>query len=423
MQHRDTAIEVRGLSKSYRISRTNPRHTTLGEAAIHWLRNPLRHDTMQTFHALEDVSFEVDRGEVVGIVGRNGAGKSTLLKILSRITEPTAGEIDLYGRVGSLLEVGTGFHPELTGRENVFLNGSILGMRRREIQRQFDAIVEFAGIGLFLDTPVKRYSSGMYVRLAFAVAAHLNPEILVVDEVLAVGDSEFQQKCLGKMKDVARSGRTVLLVSHQMQSVQVLCTKALYLEAGRATYFGDVAGAIQRYTKNVSSSSGELPEAETRPGSGEYRLTHVTPNKAVFTADEPKTVGFHVRKLGAAPGRVYVACALYTAEGICVAQCDSRLVDQWLESADEYTGEFVLSHPWLRPGRYSLTFAVCGAQILDFVEQACWFTVAELLPYGTAVGPDAVQNGVVFADFRYSLAEGAAARDPRAAAFSAGGVG
>ena len=202
----------------------------------------------ETFQALQDLEFEVYRGDVVGIIGRNGAGKSTLLKILSRITEPTRGQIDLYGRVGSLLEVGTGFHPELTGRENIYLNGAILGMSRREIAKQFEAIVDFSGTEHFLDTPVKRYSSGMYVRLAFAVAAHLNPEILIVDEVLAVGDAEFQKKCLGKMQSVAlEEGRTVLFVSHNMSAVQALCTKGLLLHQGRLRHFGDVSACLDLY--------------------------------------------------------------------------------------------------------------------------------------------------------------------------------
>src|SRR6476469_3505844 len=194
----DIAVSVRGLSKAYTIAHNDgERHVTLAEQLLHRLKNPFKKATTETFHALRDVEFDIKKGDVVGIIGRNGAGKSTLLKILSRITEPTAGEIRLYGRVGSLLEVGTGFHPELTGRENIYLNGQILGMRKREIEKQFEAIVDFSEVERFLDTPVKRYSSGMYVRLAFGVAAFLNPEILIVDEVLAVGDMQFQEKCIG----------------------------------------------------------------------------------------------------------------------------------------------------------------------------------------------------------------------------------
>jgi lipopolysaccharide transport system ATP-binding protein len=227
-----TAIHVEGVSKAYRIGLADV-HTNFKEAAMGFLKSPLRRmrrfseqwdDADDTFWALRDVNFEVKQGQVLGIIGRNGAGKSTLLKILSRITEPTSGEARMRGRVSSLLEVGTGFHPELTGRENIFLNGAILGMKRTEIKAKFDQIVEFSEVSKFLDTPVKRYSSGMYVRLAFAVAAHLEPEIMIVDEVLAVGDAAFQKKCLGKMGDVVKEGRTVLFVSHSMDAVASLCS-------------------------------------------------------------------------------------------------------------------------------------------------------------------------------------------------------
>jgi lipopolysaccharide transport system ATP-binding protein len=204
-------------------------------------------NTKEEFWALKDLSFEINEGDRVGIIGRNGAGKSTLLKILSRITEPTTGRIVIEGRIASLLEVGTGFHPELTGRENIFLNGAILGMSRQEIRRKFDEIVDFSGVEMFLDTPVKRYSSGMYVRLAFAVAAHLEPEILVIDEVLAVGDAEFQKKCLGKMDEVSKSGRTVLFVSHQMGAIAQLCQKVLVLKQGQKVFMGDTSAGIAKY--------------------------------------------------------------------------------------------------------------------------------------------------------------------------------
>ena len=233
MSSKDLAVSVRGLSKAYTIAHNAPKHTMVGEMLMHRLRHPFARPEKETFWALKDVEFDIMKGEVVGIIGGNGAGKSTLLKILSRITKPTKGQIDLYGRVGSLLEVGTGFHPELTGRENIFLNGAILGMRKRETERQFDAIVDFAEVEKFLDTPVKRYSSGMYVRLAFAVAAHLNPEILVVDEVLAVGDASFQKKCLEKMEQVGKEGQTILFVSHNMGTVQTLCKRSIVLEKGQ----------------------------------------------------------------------------------------------------------------------------------------------------------------------------------------------
>jgi lipopolysaccharide transport system ATP-binding protein len=231
-------------------------------------RQIVQGDEVEEFWALKDVSFEVKRGEVIGIIGKNGAGKSTLLKIVSRITEPTAGRVRLRGRVASLLEVGTGFHPELTGRENIFLNGAILGMTRREIRRKFDEIVAFAEVEKFLDTPVKHYSSGMYVRLAFAVAAHLEPEILIVDEVLAVGDAEFQKKCLGKMDEASkREGRTVILVSHNMSAVNSLCSKGIYLEHGRLQTIGDTKVVVSKYlarTQEGKDGQKTLSDNQTR---------------------------------------------------------------------------------------------------------------------------------------------------------------
>jgi lipopolysaccharide transport system ATP-binding protein len=247
-------IEVDGLSKRYRLGQLNA--GSLREEAdlfLRRLRGAAPPKSEADFWALRDVSFQVQPGEVVGVIGRNGAGKSTLLKILSRVTEPTSGEVRIRGRVASLLEVGTGFHPELTGRENIYLNGAILGMTRAEIAAKFDEIVDFSGVEQFIDTPVKRYSSGMYVRLAFAVAAHLEPEILVVDEVLAVGDAEFQKKCLGKMQEVSgRDGRTVLFVSHNMAAVKELCTRALLVESGRVLLDGSSDDVVGRYLSAAS---------------------------------------------------------------------------------------------------------------------------------------------------------------------------
>jgi lipopolysaccharide transport system ATP-binding protein len=243
------AIVSEGIGKMYRLGASRVPYRTLRETitgAFDGLRRPGMSRRTE-FWALRDVSFEAKEGDVLGVIGHNGAGKSTLLKILSRVTEPSCGRAALRGRVGSLLEVGTGFHPELTGRENVYLSGAILGMRRSEIERKFDAIVSFSGVEEFLDTPVKRYSSGMYVRLAFSVAAHLEPEILIVDEVLAVGDAAFQQKCLGKMGQVAGEGRTVLLVSHNLAAIARLCTKALLLTNGTSRYFDSAQQAIQEY--------------------------------------------------------------------------------------------------------------------------------------------------------------------------------
>jgi lipopolysaccharide transport system ATP-binding protein len=253
-----TAIRASQVGKLYQIGRADDKHLSLPEAITRSLTAPFRALTQRggqsptdDLWALKDVSFEVPHGQVLGIIGHNGAGKSTLLKILSRITQPTTGEVEIRGRVASLLEVGTGFHPELTGRENIYLNGAILGMRRREIQRKFDEIVEFSEVEKFLDTPVKRYSSGMYVRLAFAVAAHLEPEVLVIDEVLAVGDASFQKKCLGKMSGVAQDGRTVLFVSHNLTAIASLCNRVIMLDRGQLIADGTPAHTIQRYTNRM----------------------------------------------------------------------------------------------------------------------------------------------------------------------------
>jgi lipopolysaccharide transport system ATP-binding protein len=255
MSTNNIAIRVRGLSKKYTIGGPQEKYLTLSDAIVNSVKAPFkrfhRAPPAEEFWALKEVSFDVKQGEIVGIIGRNGAGKSTLLKILSRVTTPTEGIIELHGRVGSLLEVGTGFHPEMTGCENIFLNGSILGMKKNEIEQKFDEIVKFAEIDKFIDTPVKRYSSGMYVRLAFAVAAHLEPEILVVDEVLAVGDAQFQKKCLGKMGDVAaKEGRTVLFVSHNMAAIRRICSRAILVDSGQISRSGNVDDVISHYLQN-----------------------------------------------------------------------------------------------------------------------------------------------------------------------------
>lgn len=304
------SIRAEGLGKAYRLAaqrQQRSRYRTLQEDLKALLRWPLarlrgEHRTATRFWALQDVSFEVQEGEVLGIIGRNGAGKSTLLKILSRITEPTTGYTDLYGRVGSLLEVGTGFHPELTGRENIFLNGAILGMRRQEIQNKFDEIVSFAEVERFLDTPVKRYSSGMYVRLAFAVAAHLEPEILVVDEVLAVGDAQFQKKCLGKMEDVAKAGRTVLFVSHNMGAIRGLCSRVLWLNEGQVEAEGESEAVITRYLNTVAEGFTQRQRGVDEPVQIERVIFRDGRGEAAldFAAGSPLTVEIHYH----APQRV-----------------------------------------------------------------------------------------------------------------------
>ena len=296
-------ISIDRISKAYYIGRAMDPHRTFREALAGIAHAPLRRwreqamptaESEETFWALRDVSFEVNRGEVLGLVGRNGAGKSTLLKVLSRITEPTEGRAVLRGRVASLLEVGTGFHPELTGRENIYLNGSILGMKRAEIDRKFDQIVAFSEIEQFLDTPVKRYSSGMYVRLAFAVAAHLEPEILIVDEVLAVGDAQFQKRCLGKMKEVAQGdGRTVIFVSHNVQAISTLTTRCVLLRKGKIAAQGPTAEVISRYLEDSNAPAESVYTAaasDSRPTITRVEVETSQPNNIQISGEPIKVI-------------------------------------------------------------------------------------------------------------------------------------
>ncbi|MCS6991425.1 MAG: ABC transporter ATP-binding protein [Chitinophagales bacterium] len=324
------AIKATGLSKCYRIGRR--RSTSFRDSVAEALRTLFtsRAKPQVDFWALRDVSFEVPQGEAVAVIGKNGAGKTTLMKILSRITEPSSGAALISGRVASLLEVGTGFHPELTGRENVYLNGTILGMRRSEIKRRFDAIVDFSGIEKFIDTPVKRYSSGMYVRLAFAVAAHLESEILIVDEVLAVGDTEFQRKCLGKMKDVtSRQGRTVLFVSHNLEAVQNLCQRALLLQDGRLIDDGPVTAVVSNYLHRfVSSKKEQNWNSETAPGNDHIRLLHasVRPmhrNQNTFYTNDDIEFTFRFEVLRDKPTQLDVTFHLLDERGILVLVASS----------------------------------------------------------------------------------------------------
>jgi len=285
MTDKNIAIRVRGLGKKYTIGGPQEKYLTMRDAIVNSVKAPFHRilhknsdPTANEFWALKDVSFDVHKGEVVGIIGRNGAGKSTLLKILSRITTPSEGEVEIHGRVGSLLEVGTGFHPELTGRENIFLSGSILGMRKREIEEKFDEIVKFSEIEKFIDTPAKRYSSGMYVRLAFAVAAHLDTDILLVDEVLAVGDAQFQKKSLGKMKKVGETGKTVLLVSHNMAMINNICHRAILLENGHNILDNEARTVTQKYLSNLQCNHGESrwSDITTAPGNEVVRLYSIS---------------------------------------------------------------------------------------------------------------------------------------------------
>jgi lipopolysaccharide transport system ATP-binding protein len=343
-------------------------------------------NSVENFWALKDVSFEITRGDVVGIIGRNGAGKSTLLKILSRITEPTEGRIRIRGRVASLLEVGTGFHPELTGRENIYLNGSILGMSRAEIKVKFDEIVAFAEVEKFLDIPVKRYSSGMYVRLAFAVAAHLEPEILIVDEVLAVGDAQFQKKCLGKMEDVSHSGRTVIFVSHNMAAMQQLCSMAVFLEAGALKFQGQIRPAVDLYLKNDGTSQDgqvDLSHWRTRRGGDDVRirslkfLTLCGTQKSEFIMGEPVQVCIEVQysKEVVEPD---VGFALLTNQRqplFASAFSDYCQVEKRQPGLVIYTA--TMNPCPLMPGTYIFALAVTrkGGEAYDFVDDVPGFSV------------------------------------------------
>ena len=399
-----SAIDVRGLGKSYRIRTSGTTATRATEALVERALHPLRRTTFQEFEALRDVSFAVPHGEAVGIIGRNGAGKSTLLKILTRITAPTAGRIELAGRVGSLLEVGTGFHPELTGRENIFLNGTLLGMTRVEIRRRFDEIVDFSGVERFLETPVKRYSSGMYVRLAFAVAAHLETEILAIDEVLAVGDAEFKRKSLEKMKTVAQDGRTVLYVSHQMSTVRALCTRALYLDAGRLEYEGPVQGAMDRYAESFETRVVRSSVAARRPGSGEIRVADVWMESATVTVAQDKVVHIRVPASAGVVGKYFVSCHIRDRNGIDVTKCDSRLVEGWFDPEREVDLSLSISELWLPPGRYSVDTFVCQMGVLDAWEAAATFEVLPELPYPEALNDEAIAGALVLCDFTYEEA-------------------
>lgn len=404
----NVAIRCEGLGKHYRIG-GRERYRTLRDALADALYAPARRlrggfkgggggagaaGSENTFWALKNILFDVKHGEVVGVIGRNGAGKSTLLKILSRITRPTEGLVSISGRVGSLLEVGTGFHPELTGRENIYLNGAILGMKKADIERKFDEMVAFAEIGRFLDTPVKRYSSGMYVRLAFAVAAHLEPEILVVDEVLAVGDIQFQAKCLGKMSDVARAGRTVLFVSHNLAAVEALCDRAILLEAGRIAVDGSVSECITSYLKSgAEESSCPLDRRKDRQGLGNIRLQSVD-----IDAPEGVATGkpFRVRIQLKPAAREHlvvkeIGISVWSEKNVRLISISSEFNGEALEIPVSGWVECLIPSLPLVEGRYVLNaFVVSQAGLEDYVERITVFTVStgDFFGSGKSVDPE-----------------------------------
>ena len=387
-------VEIENVSKRYRVGTLGP--TSLAEAFLAMLpgrKQPAvpndfgvrNGDLPGTFWSLRDVNFSVQRGEIVGLIGKNGAGKSTLLKLISRITEPTKGRITLRGRIASLLEVGTGFHPELTGRENIFLNGAILGMKRWEIQAKFDEIVEFAEVGSFLDTPVKRYSSGMFVRLAFAVAAHLEPEILLIDEVLAVGDAGFQQKCLGKMGEVAsEGGRTIFFVSHNLTAIRALCTRAVLIEDGTAKLSGAPEEVITQYlaatTPTNEGEAGRIVYKTDTHITDELHLTSLTLRNsrdevcAIFDANEPIHVELRYRITEPLRG-ARMLMSLYTTEGdLVLTMTDHELHKPTLERG-EYCTRFVVPGGLLNRRAYSfcassdapgIRYLVSGGKHLPF---------------------------------------------------------
>jgi lipopolysaccharide transport system ATP-binding protein len=415
------AIRAEGLSKRYEIMAGKRRHDTLrdqisdGFSSL-FCRNGQSQPKSDSFWALREVSFDVKQGEVIGVIGRNGAGKSTLLKILSRITVPTSGFAEIHGRVGSLLEVGTGFHPELTGRENIYLNGAILGMKKTEIEQKFDEIVAFAEVGKFIETPVKRYSSGMYVRLAFAVAAHLEPEILLVDEVLAVGDAAFQKKCLGKMGDVAREGRTIFFVSHNMAAIEHLCHKAIVMSNGQSVFLGGSKEAIDYYLHSFagegpasSSNIVDLTDARGRPP--QYRP--LLKRLELFT-EGGRPLNASIKIAGSL--KVYVHFYLETATSdfdVCLRF--DNLLGQPIFNAhtlfqpNRPHGEWVgpqtavceIPSLTLVPGEYKILVALIVHDIgVDVVEDAVRINVVESDYYGTGKVP---WNGFVVLKHRWYM--------------------
>ncbi len=392
-------IKVSGLSKQYRIQSQATSYNTLRDALARMVRAPVQNirgrwnGSGQTIWALRDVNFEVLPGEVIGIIGRNGAGKSTLLKVLSRITEPTQGRAELYGRVASLLEVGTGFHPELTGRENIYLNGAILGMKKIEIDQRFDEIVEFSELEKFLETPVKWYSTGMYMRLAFAVASHLEPEILVIDEVLAVGDAQFQKKCLGKMSDVASKGRTVLFVSHNTVAIQSLCQRALRLEQGVIVDDGSALTVVGNYLKSASGTGESReecwPAMDSAPGNETVRLHRVRVRRSENVESEPLTTAtpfaIEIEYWNLVPdARLHVTLHIYTKQDLIAFTTGSGAGDPEFTGRPMKTGLFratcyvpadLLN---VGPHRFKVLIIKDGSSVLFEYHSAVMFEIVDL---------------------------------------------
>lgn len=412
-------IRVENISKKYRIGARSMAQMTLREAIARAIGSPLRtlnrpgnsrrHD--EAIWALRDVSFDVYPGEVIGVIGRNGAGKSTLLKILSRITKPTFGRVELYGRVSSLLEVGTGFHLELTGRENIFLNGAILGMKREDIKSRFDSIVAFAEVERFIDTPVKHYSSGMHMRLAFAVAAHLEPDILLVDEVLAVGDLEFQKKCLGKMGSAATEGRTILFVSHNLAAVSNLCKRGMVLERGVVAYAGTQSEAVAHYLTSCQKEPGSLRERTDRMGSGQMRVVALevkdTEGRAIDVAASGQDIDIclHYESSSAFhSSRVIAGICVKTLFDVPVFLQHNRLTGEEWRSLPAH-GSFICRIPRLPlpPAAYRITYSLIhDGDYLDAMEDAYELTVTDGDFFGSGEVPPAT-HGCCLVDAQWTV--------------------
>ena len=421
MHNNHLALKVENICKRYRLGLKEEKYKNLAEAVYGLVKSPLKNyrthrslykfdddkymsatnsstDARNVLWALKNVSFELMKGQVLGIIGRNGAGKSTLLKILSRVTNPTSGQVKVYGKIASLLEVGTGFHDELTGRENIYLNGTIMGMKKTEVDRKFDEIVDFSGVEKFIDTPVKRYSSGMKVRLAFSVGAHLDPEILIIDEVLAVGDLAFQQKCLGKMENVVNDGRTILFVSHNMTAIEALCEKCIILEDGEIAYAGSTDAAIERY---IAASMGprdqsiELAERDDRTGNGLVKVIDMwvenCSNQRIdkIACNEKPT--FKLKYISSKRHKVLTfVISIFDDNNLRVMRFDSNInffqKDDWHENG---IVSCKITNPiGLRPGDYTLNFAVfVDEKLADCVYGAARFDVIEGDFYGTGKLP------------------------------------
>lgn len=420
----DLAIRVSNVSKKYRIGVKEDSADTLGGKLIKILKSPLQNyrklKSLSQFSeteasedsilALNDISFDVAVGEVLGVIGNNGAGKSTLLKILSRITEPTRGEIILQGRLSSLLEVGTGFHPELTGRENVYLNGTILGMKKREVETKFDEIVSFSGVEKFIDTPVKRYSSGMKVRLAFAVAAHLEPEILLIDEVLAVGDVEFQKKCLGKMESISQEGRTVLFVSHNLDAVSQLCSRCILLKDGDLAFNGDVSTCIDLYLQNEQSSLSKLGIPEDKRLEAQvlefamYTENKIQGNQIKFVEDFYVRINYLFRK---SLDEAYVIIRVKDLNGKTIITTTDKDFNKsteprkegWYESVIRFPGKFFM------PGTYTITCAIIIPKraIIHKISSLLYFNILPTKLEGYKEDWLWAKDGYIFKEFEWDI--------------------